>query len=63
LREAYRAYELGDKKYFIDYSPECDKNPECKNKVKSLDRDTDIEDLNFGYSSFDNIYKSFLTIF
>ena len=63
LREAHRAYETGNKDYFIDYSTECDDNPKCTNKVKSLNRDTEIEDLNFGYSSFDNIYVSFLTIF
>ena len=63
LREAHRAYETGNLKYKIDYSPECDDDPKCPNKVKSLNRDTEIEDLNFGYSSFDNIYVSFLTIF
>ena len=63
MREAFRAYESGDKRYFIDFSEECEKNPDCENKVKNLDRDLEIEDLNFGYSSFDNIYVSFLTIF
>ena len=63
LPEAYRAYEKGNERYFIDYSPDCLKDPDCPNIVKTLYRDDEIEDLNYGYSSFDNIIVAFLTIF
>jgi len=63
LKEAYKAYKLGDERYFIDYSEACDDNPDCGSKITNLKRDTQIEDLNFGFSSFDNIIAAFLTIF
>jgi hypothetical protein len=63
LKEAWKAYELGDERYRIDYSIECEDNPDCGSKVKDLLRDSRSEDLNFGFSSFDNIVKAFLTIF